>query len=99
VGVKTTKAVDILERTVSQIVTKIASKNAELNATKDTVLERIAWNKVTEVFNLLKKGKLITAHDIEICTTAVYKEAIYEIAFNDSPNITVKPQSAKHSLQ
>jgi hypothetical protein len=42
---------------------------------------------------------LITTHDIELCTTAVYKEAIWEIAFKDDLGVGLKPQSAKRTLQ
>ena len=48
-------------------------KNSKLDATRKTILEPITKAKIKEIMQKMKKGEIITAHDIDLATTASYK--------------------------
>ncbi len=54
-------------------------KNSKLDTTRKTILEPITRAKIQEIMLKMKKGEIITAHDIDLATTACYKEALWAL--------------------
>ena len=66
-------------QTCSNIADVIAKKNQKLKESRDDILEPCVRKEVAKVFASLKDGKLIQNHDIDLATTAAYKQALWEM--------------------
>jgi hypothetical protein len=93
----------LFEQTCKNIVEVIAKKNQKLR--ESSALEPCVRTEVAKVFKQLKDGQLIQNHDIDLATTAAYKQALWEMhgqhLENDLAGFIRKqyPQSTKAASQ
>lgn len=58
------------------------------------MLQPIAQKHINVIISGLAKGQLITAHDIDLATTATFKEALWEVTYNKTEEAKLPPPEA-----
>ncbi len=64
------------------MVNTVCSRHPKLNELKEYTVLPIAKEKVRETLSKMELGNVLTAHDVELATTAVYKASLDHLVLN-----------------
>lgn len=94
---KPSQEIDLFQRTVTYVVKTICDRHPKLNELKEKFVVPVANKKVTETLSRMEKGNVLTAHDVELLTTAVYKASLDEMSLKvHAPSYDGKPRAVSN---
>ena len=75
----------------------MCGRHPKLNEYKDKFVVPIAEQKVKETLSRMEQGNVLTAHDVELVTTAVYKSSLDDMALKvHAPSYDGRPRAVSN---
>jgi hypothetical protein len=79
------------------VVNTVCGRHPKLNELKEKIVVPIANKQVKETLSKMEQGNVLTAHDVELVTTAIYKASLDEMSLKvHAPSYDGRPRAVSN---